>query len=120
MWNSRAQRICRSLTPAEASAMRLAPRLVASPRIAASSAGARRTPSPVRRWVNQWVKPVQAIDLGQEIGDVDLWHAVEDQPFRRVDLRLWHFGAVFRDGQDAIDQADSGQLASPGPIAQLL
>lgn len=47
-------------------------------------------------------------------------HAVEDQPFRRGDLRFWHFSAVFRDGQDTVDQADSGQLAGPGPIAQLL
>ena len=57
------------------------------------------------------------VDLGQEIGDVDLRHAVEDQPFRRVDLRLWHFGAVFGDGQDAVDEADPGQPAGPGPIA---
>lgn len=60
------------------------------------------------------------VDLGQEVGDVDLRHSVEDQPFRRLDLRLRHLGALFRDGQDAVDQADSGQLAGPDPVAQLL
>ncbi len=41
--------------------MRLAPRFVPSPRIAASSAGVCRTSSPVRRWVKQWAKPVQVL-----------------------------------------------------------
>lgn len=58
------------------------------------------------------------IDLGQQVGDVDLRQSVEDQPFRHLDLR--HLGALFRDGQDAVDQADSDQLAGPGPVAQLL
>ena len=40
-------------------------------------------------------KAVQMSGLSQEIGDIDLWHSVEDQPFRRLDLRLRHFGAPF-------------------------
>jgi hypothetical protein len=57
------------------------------------------------------------IDLGQQVGDVDLRQSVEDQPFRHLDLRLRHLGALFRDGQDAVDQADPDQLAGPGPVA---
>jgi hypothetical protein len=60
------------------------------------------------------------VGLSQEIGDVDLRHSVEDQPFRSLDLRFRHFGALFRDGQDAIDQADAGELVGPGLIAQFL
>ena len=36
------------------------------------------------------------------------------------DLRLRHFGALFRDGQDAIDQADADELAGPGLVTQFL
>lgn len=60
------------------------------------------------------------VDLGQEVGDVDLRHSVEDQPFRRFDLCLRHFGALFRDGQDAVDRADADELTGPGLVAQFL
>ena len=60
------------------------------------------------------------VDFGQEVGDVDLRHSVEDQPFRRFDLCLRHFGALFRNGQDAVDQADADELAGPGLVAQFL
>jgi hypothetical protein len=60
------------------------------------------------------------VDLGQEVGDVDLRHSVEDQPFCRLDLRLRHLGALFRNDQDAIFHTDAGQLASSSLVAQLL
>jgi hypothetical protein len=60
------------------------------------------------------------VGLSQKIGDIDLRHSVEDQPFRRLDLRLRHFGGLFRDGQDAINQADADELAGPGLVAQFL
>ena len=50
------------------------------------------------------------VALGQKIGDVDLRQSVEEQPFCCVDLRLWHFSTVFRDGQDAVDRATPASL----------
>ena len=35
-----------------------------------------------------------------------------------ISLRLRHFGALFRDGQDAIDQTDADEPAGPGLVAQ--
>jgi len=59
-WKSRAQAIWRALTPSEASAIRLGPRLVASARIAAWSADRLRMGSPVRKCGKQSENPVQA------------------------------------------------------------
>ena len=60
------------------------------------------------------------VNFGQQIGDVDLRHSVEDQPFCRFHLCFWHFGALFRNSENAIGKPHSSKFSGARLIIQPL